>query len=576
MGTFIEENGEFRKISEEHGGWIHTLWNKRNDLLIGGTYANITKYTKGSDNKWVFKGTIPGLHESCRELLIDSLDNIWVSHGSKGIYKIRLSEEKDSVISVKLYNNNGLPSEINNYIFKLFNQIIVCANEGVYKYNYSTDKFEEAPFFNQLFGRNNKIRNPKLDEKGNIWFYRNDYPALLMKEGTDWRLIDAPFLKYGNIYVNSFENSEIINYSNILFGTEKGFIHFNLHLIDTAKAQFETLIRSVKLTKPSDSLVFNGNLLSLNVNRKELSVSYKTNAIKFTFVAPIYESSDKTQYRFKLDGFEKNWSAWNNNTEKEYTNLSPGVYSFHVESKNILGQIGTKASFQFTVNPPWYRTNWAFAGYLIILIICGYLAYLYVKLRFNRAKQSLKKKEQEKLRKKEEEFAKESLLKEQKIIKLKNEKLESEVLQRKTQMELKNKELASVAIQITHKNEILTSLKSKIESISVKVNNQAQLELRQLIKKIDEDLKLDKDWDQFKLHFEEVHADFFRRLQDNYEELTPKDLKMCAYLRMNLSTKEIAPLMSISVRGVEISRYRLRKKLGLQKDANLIDFMLNL
>ncbi|MDF1550861.1 MAG: transcriptional regulator, partial [Bacteroidales bacterium] len=198
------------------------------------------------------------------------------------------------------------------------------------------------------------------------------------------------------------------------------------------------------------------------------------------------------------------------------------------------------------------------------------------RCRFEKAKLFLKKKEAEKLKLKEAEFIKENMLKEQKIIQLKNDNLEAEVLQKKTEMELKNKELASVAIQITHKNEILTNLKSKIESISLKVNNQAQLELRQLIKAIDEDLKLDEDWEQFKMHFEDVHSDFFKRLRKNYIELTPKDLKMCAYLRMNLSTKEIAPLMSISVRGVEISRYRLRKKLGLDKEANLIEFMLNI
>jgi len=576
MGTFIADGQGFRRISDEKGGWTFLKPDKKTEHIIGGTYASLTLYKKNEVNNWSFERNIGGLHESLRQIEKDSLNNLWISHGSKGVFKIKLSNDFTNVENVKLYNSvNGLPSDIGNYVFKLYDKVIVCANSGVYQYNYASDRFEESTFFNQLLGSHNKIRAPKLDESGNIWFYKNSHPALLKKDQSSWQLIEAPFLKYDGIFVSEFEDLEVIDNENILFGTENGFIHFDPSLIDTSLTTFSTLIRQVKLTKPNDSLIYNGNVKNDSLTGLK-SFPYRMNAIKFSFVAPFFESPERTLYRFKLEGFDKNWSAWRRNTEKEYTNLPAESYTFLVESKNILGQIGTEASFSFIIRPPWYRTYWALAGYLIIFIIGIYLLYIYLKLRFDIAKRNLKKREEEKLQKKEEEFAKENLLKEQKIITLKNEKLESEVLQRKTQMELKNKELASVAIQITHKNEILSNLKAKIETISVKVNNQAQLELRQLIKAIDEDLKLDKDWDQFKMHFEEVHSDFFKRLRDDYNDLTPKDLKMCAYLRMNLSTKEIAPLMNISVRGVEISRYRLRKKLGLQKDANLIEFMLNL
>jgi DNA-binding CsgD family transcriptional regulator len=572
-GTFVEKNGQFEKISEENGGWTYTQWSNDENLLIGGTYSNLTKYVKNNDH-WLFEKAIPGLHESCRQVCIDSLDNVWISHGSKGIYKVRLSPEKDSVVSFKLYNgNNGLPSAIGNYVHKLFNQVIFCANKGVFQYNYSTDRFEPSSFFNKLFGENNRIRYPEFDEDGNLWFYKNDYPAMLEKAENGWQATDASFHKYGNIYVNAFENLEIIDASNVLFGTEKGFIHFNPQLVDTSKIAFKTLIRSVEFTEASDSLLYSGGINTVDLERTALP--YKMNAMKFNFAAPVYESPERTEYRFKLEGFDKQWSGWSTNTTKEYTNIPPGSYTFEVESKDIYENIGEKASFSFVILPPWYSTYWAYIGYFVLLVFSVLYIMKYLEGKFNDAKVDLKRKEQEKLKKKEEEFARENLLNEQKIIKLKNEKLETEVLQQKTETEMKNKELASVAMQITHKNEILGSLKSKIETLSEKVNTQAQKELKQLIKTIDEDLKLDEDWNQFKKHFEEVHANFFKRLREDYKELTPKDLKMCAYLRMNLSTKEIAPLMNISVRGVEISRYRLRKKLGLQKDANLIEFMLN-
>lgn len=76
------------------------------------------------------------------------------------------------------------------------------------------------------------------------------------------------------------------------------------------------------------------------------------------------------------------------------------------------------------------------------------------------------------------------------------------------------------------------------------------------------------------MHFNELNRDFFIRLKDEYPSLTPKDLKLCAYLKMNLSTKEIATLLNVSVRGVEASRYRLRKKMDLSSDKNITELML--
>ena len=84
-----------------------------------------------------------------------------------------------------------------------------------------------------------------------------------------------------------------------------------------------------------------------------------------------------------------------------------------------------------------------------------------------------------------------------------------------------------------------------------------------------------EDWEKFEIHFDQVHEDFLKKIRKKYPELTPKDLRLCAYLKMNLSSKEIAPILNISVRGVEISRYRLRKKMNLPRDANLNDFMMN-
>jgi DNA-binding CsgD family transcriptional regulator len=85
--------------------------------------------------------------------------------------------------------------------------------------------------------------------------------------------------------------------------------------------------------------------------------------------------------------------------------------------------------------------------------------------------------------------------------------------------------------------------------------------------------KNDSNWEKFAVHFDEVNNNFLKNLKLRFPKLTNNDLKVCAYLQLNLASKEISQLMNIGVRGVEISRYRLRKKLGLSTEQSLIDFL---
>lgn len=95
-----------------------------------------------------------------------------------------------------------------------------------------------------------------------------------------------------------------------------------------------------------------------------------------------------------------------------------------------------------------------------------------------------------------------------------------------------------------------------------------------LTDKIEQNISSHDDWQLFETNFEQAHEQFLKKIKDDYPDLTGKDLRLCAYLRMNLSSKEIAPLLGISVRGVENHRYRLRRKMGMEHDDTLIDLIL--
>ena len=152
---------------------------------------------------------------------------------------------------------------------------------------------------------------------------------------------------------------------------------------------------------------------------------------------------------------------------------------------------------------------------------------------------------------------------------VKTEKLKAEI-------DFKNSELASSTMHLVQKNETINKIRQEIQNVSKKVKNaEARKEFRKILSLFSDDERLEDEWENFSRHFDKVHTDFLKRMSSTYPQLTPKDKKLCAYLRMNLSTKEIAPLLNISVRGVEISRYRLRKKLELAGDTNLNEFMMS-
>ena len=171
---------------------------------------------------------------------------------------------------------------------------------------------------------------------------------------------------------------------------------------------------------------------------------------------------------------------------------------------------------------------------------------------------------------KEEKMRNEAMIAEKEIIRLKNEKLYAEMIH-------KDKELANSAINLVNKNKQLHKIKADLLKIESELKEElVRNRISVLVRKIDKETSNDESWSIFETNFEQVHEDFLKRLRELHPEISPKELKLSAYLRMNISSKEIATLMSITTRGVEISRYRLRRKFNLDRNQNLTDYILSI
>jgi DNA-binding CsgD family transcriptional regulator len=177
----------------------------------------------------------------------------------------------------------------------------------------------------------------------------------------------------------------------------------------------------------------------------------------------------------------------------------------------------------------------------------------------------------EKLQKEHEEYLKqEALANEQRIVKIKNEQLQADLAG-------KSRELAASAMNIVYKNELLQKISDEIAHLKDSSGKPLSPDqLKRLQKVINDGMSDERDWNLFENSFNEAHESFFKKLKAQHPDLVPNDLKLCAYLRMNMSSKEMASLLNISLRGVEIRRYRLRKKLNLEHDKNLVEFLMEL
>ncbi len=534
--------------------------------VLGGNSIGISLF-QYINNHFILLGSIPDYDAWSQFIVMDNNSVIWAAHPYRGVFKIdgNLLDHPH----VKLYTEkNGLPTYLKNHLFKIKNHIVIATEKGIYEYNEASDAFEPSPYFKGLFGEKN-IRHLKEDDAGNIWFIEDNNLGVIDFSAAQPETIYFPELN-GKM-VSDFEHIYPYNRHNVLVGAEKGFYHINYEEYKKNQYTSQIEIGSVRIFGKTDSLLYGGYFgsvgeTSLQPASAENDISNNWNSLHFEYSSPLFVAQNSVKYSYILDGYDKDWSAWSKKTEKDYTNLPAGKYTFHVKSKSNRGNESATSSYSFSILPPWYFTTLAFCLYVILFISFNYLLFKWLRKQFL-VQQKKHEEEQKRLQYLHQLELEKS---EKEIVKLRNEKLEAEIGH-------KNKELASAAMHLVQKGELLGNVREELLRFKKVSNGEGSSEeLKKMLKILNEENKMDKDWEQFAVHFDNVHSDFLQILKSVYPNLSAHELKLSAYLRMNLSSKEIAQLENISVRGVEISRYRLRKKLKIPTETNLFDFLIAL
>lgn len=563
-GSFLVNKNKAEKITGESGVWLFlplsSISPSRNVLV--GTYAGLTMIDY-LNSKFKNEGEIKGMYESLRFLAIDNNNAIWASHPYRGIYKIELSPDLKSFTHSLFTEKDGLPSTLRNNVFRIKNNVVFATEKGIYEFDGKQNKFIKSPVLYKLFG-DNIIQYLNEDEEGNIWFCSEKKIGVVSFKNNIPQLIYFPELE-GRILAG-FESIYPYNSENIFIASNIGIIHLNYKKYIAGSIGPGVFITHVKLSGKKDSVVYDGFAKivmdsSQFIEHKEpLHFNNYDNSFHFEFSSPVYGSLNNITYSYRLTGYDQEWSTPSFKTEKDYTNLPEGKYKFEVKALDNFGNESPAMNYDFIINHPWYKTAWAYAFYILLLTALAYIGYKWQKRQLDKQLQKFEE-EQKRLRYIHQLEVEKN---EKEIIQLQNEKLINEVI-------YKNKELADVSLHLVERTDALIKVKDELQRLQKKTGGNH--DVKRVIQLVDEIEKNDANWEQFAAHFDEINNDFIKKLKRQFTGLTSTDLKLCAYLQLKLASKEIAQLMNISVRGVEISRYRLRKKLQIPTKQTLNDFL---
>lgn len=563
-------NNKAQLVTNGPGAWMLQAFPPSADV-IAGTYTGF-QLLKAQNGGFINVGKIDGIYESLGNLARDNQDNLWATHPHRGIFKAKLSADRKRVLNYKIYTkDDGLPSKLNNHVYFIKNKTIATTENGIYEYDLQKNKFIPSAFYKPIFG-NNPIEYLTEDTKGNLWFVSNQRVGLVDFNGNpqkgQFKLIYFPELTGQT--VKGAEHIYPYNMENIFIGSNDGVFHLNYKKYVSSESKLNVMLTSVKAIGEKDSLIFggyflkNGKIVTSQSSDDEVSLTKDWNSFHFEYSSTLFAQKGNEEFSYKLVGFDNDWSKWSTKTEKDYTNLSYGKYTFSVKVRNNLGNASEPVNYTFIVEPAWYQTIWAYLFYLVIL---ASIIYYFVNRQQKRFALHQKKHEEEQKRL-SYLHGLEMDRNEKEIVTLKNDNLEAE-------LSYKNRELATVTMHLVDRGKLLQAIKDELIALTQKLNiPDADYQFRRVYKLLSDTENGDEDWDHFAIYFDQVYNNYLATMKEKFPNLSATDLKLCAYLRLNLSSKETAQLLNISLKGVEISRYRLRKKLQLPTEVNLYDFLI--
>ena len=571
-GIYYGTGPSLRKIENAPGAWSVTPIKTKPGYAMASTYDDFYLLHRTPAGTWVADGKIKGYSDVGGRPLEDSDGQWWIGHWLKGVYRLKPDKDFTKFTTVKLYTSaHGLPSDNDNVVMRLFGEIVVSTADDIYRFDRASGTFVPEENINHLLGPTSTSRIYTSPAANEAWVVSYRGVNVLSGNIAGSAPLSPDSLTYRRLAKNFIPGYEQLNFvtpNKILVPCRDGFYEVSTNRPITPPQETPPRITAVYANQ--DSLLYAGIIFVDNA--RTLTVPYSLNSLRFEYLSGEFCDDEAVHYSVMLENYDKQWSPLSDATGKEYTHLHEGDYVFHVKAVDDFTGHTAFTTLPFTVLPPWYRSSVAKLFYFILVLVTVYFCWIAFRIYSRRAATAMELRKNREMEEINRAAQKEALEKDFEIERLKSEKLEYD-------FKHKTAELSNIIMNVIRKNEILLDISDHLTHIQGSLSTETTTKIDKQIEKIksliSENISHDDDWKNFTSNFDVVYENYLARLSKEYPILTPADLRLCAYLKMGLSSKDIAPLMNITFRSVEMSRYRLRKKLGLDRAVNLTEFLSN-
>jgi len=529
-GLSIYSNGYLRKIAEGYASnEVETLLDEEEGVLIEATGEGLNIY-ESKYGRWRFLNHLYGIEEAVVQIVKDEQGRLWARTKSGKVARLKYDQELKT-INPKFYDLPSAKGNRLNGIFLINGRPMLCASLGVYEFNSNLDRFEVSKNFTRLFGESSNLLYLFQDSDESIWYISSQESGVL--KVTD-RGLEKSSKKISLPRLAGLVNSEdpyiaAIEGGPIVFGGREGYVKVKKEEVE--KVGFTTTLYSLENMNKKGEII--ETYFKLGKNRKELfSFTKKTRSAKLFFSTSLSTLDSIVRYSYNIN--DEGWSKPEKKNELD-VNLQGGRNNVKVRAHYGVNEMSNTLVIPIVLGQEWFME--VENQYYIIAALAFFLALLFLLVR------SIVQRKNKRINVLEGDLSANN--EENKVLKEKNEILSAQL------------------ISALNENDISYQL-NKLQK------ENADPDLKKAIKKLSKKLKSATPVPSASV---EPDPDFIAKLKLNYPSLTKKDIKLCSLLKMDLSTKDIAPILDITVRGVEISRYRLRKKLELAKEVVLTEFL---
>lgn len=554
-GTFLIENNALRRISSYTGGWTNLQPPASSKLFIQGNYTGLAVFEYGST--WQLRQKFDHPKSAVISVFPKEANQFWLVYNN-ALQLINFNSDYSAFQTLKTFS---FIKDFTNKLqwitpFSLQGNNIFATDRGIFVYDDVLAKFKPYVDLNKTLGSYATSKRILAVGKNNYIFANQGKFARVDFTENEIKVDSSSLKSLQDIVMKNYEVVEPFG-QKLIIGLDNG-----IAIYDKAFQSKQKIVAPI--IKPIQDI--STSIDTIHYLDHTHAFSNKQNNIRIAFSSPWYSNSP-LQYEYILESYQSEWSHASEIPYIDFTNLATGTYTFKVRTTSVDGDISEISLIKFQIAPPWYLQWPALVAYLLISVVLFLIARKLVIQKIKRDKLAISMKLQQR---QEELLRKETEQNEKKLMAIQNTQLTQE-------LEAKNRELSNAATNIVYKNELLNNLNEELLNLKDRDGKKLSADQLQRINKLIDNARSDeRDWDLFEKSFNESHENFFKKLKTDYPELSPNDLKLCAYLRLNMSSKDMASLMNISTRGIEIRRYRLRKKFNLPTEKNLSEFLLEL